>query len=100
MNKYIVLYSISPVRGLVLPESAQLSPGGYSVTAVLDALDREELFRQMNQVDGTEFIARLKGTRSMTSGDVAVELTPEGVLTTWLCCSVGWARVQVPTQEG
>jgi hypothetical protein len=98
MNKYVVLYSRTPGFGPINAEAALrrgIDRMGYDYVAIVDARDKEELFRQMNHVDGTALVARMKGTRSMSSGDVVVELTPGGQVTTWMCCSIGWAEVAV-----
>lgn len=97
MNKYVVLYAIR----FPPPSSQELDPLGYKFVAIVDALDKEDVFTKMNVINGDEdeLPLRLK-CRSMSVGDVLVELKPSGELGTWLCGSVGWTKVNVPGSQG
>jgi hypothetical protein len=73
------------LRGLYRPD-----PSHYKFIVAIEAKDLEDVFRQMNNVDGTELPAKLK-IRSLSVGDVAVV---NGAAS--LCMPTGWQRIDDP----
>lgn len=69
----------APEEGLVKDD--------YTFVAELGDVFLEEVFRQMNIVDGDELPVKLK-VRSMSSGDVVVDEDGE----VWYCAGAGWEK--------
>jgi len=85
-----VLYAIkfSYVYAYTTPSTVNSSD--YKEVALVDAPDLEDLFREMNNVDGTETCCKLE-IRSMSVGDVAIDESGEA----HYCAGSGWEPVTV-----
>lgn len=68
----------------------------YEHACTVDGLDREEAFRAMNAVDGdpdTEVCVRSR-VRSMSVGDVLIEVLHEEECHVWVCMPFGWEELR------
>lgn len=87
MAKFIVYYAddlTSIYRGPTAFDTSH-----FKQVAMVEAVDLEDLFRNMNVVDGNELPVSLK-VRSMSCGDVAKDAVT-GQL--WLCDLAGWTEI-------
>jgi hypothetical protein len=89
---YIVFYlKREHSRDAYMLDGCKANPDMYEKVACVQATDKEDLFRRMNVVDGSEqeYVGRGKlEIRSLSVGDVVV--SEEG---TYLCAGVGWEKV-------
>jgi hypothetical protein len=83
MKKYSVYYT-DDLTAIYRGKPMEVTK--FERVAVVEAEDKEDLFRKMNVVDGDELPVQLR-VRSMSPGDVARDLTTGEV---WLCDLVGW----------
>ena len=65
-----------------------LSPAAFDKIAEVEGDEPDDVFREMNAVDGTETCCKLR-VRSMSVGDVLV--AENGI--SYLCESAGWKRI-------
>jgi len=98
--KYIILYAREPKFGLNLHPPEVIKRRDFIEVAGIEVDSLEEVFRQMNHVDGTEIVSKLGNQRgmplrSMSSGDIA--LAEDGKI--WFCASVGWREVTFAQED-
>lgn len=91
--RYTVYYAPELRLHLTTPKVVDLD--GMQRVAQVEADDLEDLFRKMNDVDGTELPVAI-GVRSLSVGDVAVDEHGNG----YFCAMVGWSPVQVKSDAG
>lgn len=86
MKKYSVYYT-DDLTAIYRGKPMEVTK--FERVAVVEAEDREDLFRKMNVVDGDELPVQLR-VRSMSPGDVCRDLSTGEV---WLCDLVGWVNL-------
>ena len=88
--RYRVLYREAG-RDVPVAAPAVVSRARYREIGLIEAVDLEDLFRDMNAVEGNETCCKMK-VRSMSVGDVAID-TRVGHGVAYYCASYGWRPV-------
>ena len=74
-------------------EGEPLAVDSFQFVTKVEAFTLDELFREMNVVDGSEVPAKLK-IRSMMVGDVVLDIASEKG---WVCDMIGWKDLPTST---
>ena len=94
MKQYKVFYR-NPMDLLgfmtVPKEMDKLDLAGHKEITTVSASNLEDLFRQMNVVDGTELPVKLR-CRSLSVGDITTDL---GTNKSYYCAPIGWVEIKI-----
>lgn len=88
MARYQVYYH-NDISAIYTRDLSQPDMGDYKQVCTIDGDDLEQVFRQMNVVDGTELPVQLQ-VRSMCCGDLVLDMATNEW---WLCDLAGWKQV-------